>query len=140
MKLPTNILTFFSGFWVKFGLVMAIIIALLAGGYKVGYMVRDRAALQEQQKTAQQTIKDVNKYKKQIEDLLAKQHDLSSQLDQALLQNQKVVTKYVDRTIVKEIHDHPSDYQCPIPASGMSIIAHQATELNNLRPRLGKNH
>lgn len=140
MKIPTGITSFFSTFWIKFAFIAIIIIGLLFGGYKVGYGVRDRAALKEQQKTAQQIVIDANKYKQEIQDLLTKQHDLSSQLDKALAQNANVVTKYVTQTIVKEIHDHPSDYQCTVPATGMRILSNQATELNDIRAGSSKVH
>lgn len=140
MKLPFNIASFFSTFWVKFALIIAIIIGLFSAGYKIGYDLRDRSALQEQQKITQQAVIDANKYKQQIQELLTKQHGLSTQLDQALEQNQKVVTKYVDKTIVKEIHDHPNDYQCTIPAAGMRILSNQAAELNHLRSGPDQNH
>jgi len=140
MKLPFGIASFFSTFWVKFALILAIIAGLLFGGYKVGYMVRDRTALQEQQKIAQKAVVDANNYKKQIQDLLTKQHGLSSELDQALTENQKVVTQYVTKTLIKTIHDSPDDYKCPVPASGMSVLANQATELNNIRRGSSKVH
>lgn len=140
MGILSKATTFFSSFWIKVGLILAIIAGLILLGGKLGYDMRDRAALKEQQKIEQQTIIDANNYKVQIQQLLTKQHDLSSKLDQALTQNANVVTKYVTKTIIKEIHDHPADYQCTVPASGMSIIANQATELNNNRPGLEKNH
>lgn len=140
MKIPTGITSFFSTFWIKFGFILAIIIGLILLGGKLGYDMRDRSALKQQQKTEQQAITDANNYKKQIADLLTKQHSLSSQLDQALQENQNVVTKTITQTIIKEVHDHPSDYQCTIPASGMHIISDQATTLNNLRSGSSQNH
>lgn len=140
MKIPTGITSFFSTFWIKFGFILAIIIGLILLGGKLGYDMRDRTALKQQQKIEQQTITDANNYKKQIADLLTKQHSLSSQLDQALQENQNVVTKTITQTIIKEVHDHPSDYQCTIPRSGMQIIANQAQQLNNLRAGSNQQH
>ena len=140
MKIPTGITSFFSTFWIKFGFILAIIIGLILLGGKLGYDMRDRSALKQQQKTEQQAITDANNYKKQIADLLTKQHSLSSQLDQALQENQNVVTKTITQTIIKEVHDHPGDYQCTIPRSGMQIIANQAQQLNNLRAGSNSKH
>lgn len=140
MKIPTGITSFFSTFWIKFGFILAIIIGLILLGGKLGYDMRDRTALKQQQKIEQQAITDANNYKKQIADLLTKQHSLSSQLDQVLQENQNVVTKTITQTIIKEVHDHPSDYQCTIPRSGMQIIANQAQQLNNLRAGSNSKH
>lgn len=140
MKIPTGITSFFSTFWIKFGFILAVIVGLILLGGKLGYDMRDRTALKQQQKTEQQAITDANNYKKQIADLLTKQHSLSSQLDQALQENQNVVTKTITQTIIKEVHDHPSDYQCTIPSSGMQIIANQAQQLNNLRAGSNQQH
>ena len=140
MKIPTGITSFFSAFWIKFGFILAIIIGLILLGGKLGYDMRDRSALKQQQKTEQQAITDANNYKKQIADLLTKQHSLSSQLDQALQENQNVVTKTITQTIIKEVHDHPSDYQCTIPSSGMQIISNQAQQLNAFRAGSNSKH
>lgn len=140
MKIPTGITSFFSAFWLKMSFILVVIAALILLGGKVGYDMRDRTALQQQQKIEQQAVTDVNNYKKQIADLLTKQHDLSSQLEQALQVSQNVVTKTITQTIVKEVHDHPNDYQCTIPASGMHIVADQAQQLNSLRSGSSKNH
>lgn len=134
MKLPIGgITSFFSTFWVKFGFILAIIVGLILLGGRLGYDIRDRSALKQQQKIAQQAVTDANDYKKQITDLLIKQHSLSSQLDDALTQNANVVTKTITRTIIKEVHDHPTEYQCTVPATGMSILSKQAQELNSIR-------
>lgn len=140
MGIVSKIAPFLSGFWIKFGIIIAIIVGLIAFGGKMGYDMRDRAALKQQQKIEQQAITDANNYKKQITDLLVKQHGLSSQLDQALQENQNVVTKTITQTIIKEVHDHPSDYQCAIPSSGMQLISSQAQQLNNLRAGSDSKH
>lgn len=140
MGILSKIVPFLSSFWIKFGIILVIIAGLIAFGGKMGYDMRDRAALKQQQKIEQQAIIDANNYKKQISDLLIKQHGLSSQLDQALQENQNVVTKTITQTIIKEVHDHPSDYQCTIPASGMQLISSQAQQLNNLRAGSGSKH
>lgn len=134
MKLPIGgITSFFSTFWVKFGFILAIIVALILLGGKLGYDMRDRSALRQQQKIEQQAVRDANNYKNQITELLTKQHSLSVQLDDALAQSANVVTKTITRTIIKEVHDHPTEYQCTVPAAGMSILSKQAQELNSIR-------
>lgn len=133
MGILSKVVPFLSGFWVKFGIIVAIMVGLTAFGGRMGYDMRDRIALKAEQKAAQQTAIDIQNYKNQIQQLLTTQHGLSSQLEQALIQSSNVVTKTVTQTIIKEVHDHPTEYTCSVPASGMSILANQATTLNNIR-------
>jgi len=140
MKIPTGITSFFSTFWIKFAFILAIIVGLIGLGYKFGYDIRDRAALQAQQQAQKQEKKDIAEYQKQIDELLTKQHDLSSQLDQALTQNANVVIKYVTQTITKIVHDNPDQYKCTVPAAGMHGLADEANQLNNIRAGSSQKH
>lgn len=124
---------FAGGFWLKFGLVVAIIAAIGGGGFYLGYQVRSAAANKALANQAAAELRQEQNYIKQIKDLQDTQRALTIELNAALAKNQEVITKYVTRTVTKEIHDHPADYACVVPLTGWAIMKDQAKDLNAIR-------
>lgn len=130
-----SIAGFFGGFWLRAILLIAFLVGLMSFGGYMGYQYRSIEANKEALDVAKQTLVEQQHYIDAIRALQDTQKVLQEELNAALMQNQEVVTKYVTRVVVKEIHDHPTEYACPVPESGWTILRNQATELNNIRTR-----
>lgn len=124
---------FLGGFWVKFAFIAIVVIGIGSFGAYIGYHIRDASANKEAAAVVSEKLVAAQEYNTAIKILQDKQHDLKSKLNEALAKNSDVVTKYITRTIVKEIHDRPKEYQCKIPPTGINALQSQAKELNQIR-------
>lgn len=117
------------------GAMIAILLSAI-GGFWFGTKHTD-SDLQKQISTLNTTVatyraqiqSDKQTYDANLNTWKAKEADIANQYNELLGQTPTVVT----RTVIKEVHDHPAQYQCVIPASGWKAIFDQASQLNGIR-------
>lgn len=117
--------------WAKILIVLAILSGTFFYGRHTGWEARDYEVLQEKEDVLEKALADQLTLRTELETKRGELRTISEQLA-AALGGQEEVTRYVTRTVTKEI-EKPVYRDCVVPSTGVRILRGNVDRLNTLR-------